>query len=72
MVVINSVFGLYTFKFDEVVHVIIREEMQQKNTGETSTSSGSALNVENRGRKNQREKGPSHDKSQGKSKKGCS
>ena len=63
MAISNSVSSSNTLKFDEVVGVILREEMQQKNIGETSTSSGSALNVENRGRTNQRGKFPLHDKS---------
>ena len=46
--------------------------MRWKSTGETSTSLGSTLNVENIGRTTQRGKGPSHDKSREKSKKGCS
>jgi hypothetical protein len=54
MVVSNSVFGSNTIKFDDVVGVILRKEMRQKNTGETS---GNALNMENRGRKKDRGKG---------------
>ena len=72
MVLSNSVFGSNTLKFDEVVGVILSEEMRRKSTSETSTSLGSALNVENRVRTTQRGKGPSHEKSQGKSKKGRS
>ena len=72
MVVSDSVSSSDTLKFDEVVGVILSEEMRWKSIGETSTSSGSALNVEKRGRKSQRGKGPSHDKSRGKSKKGIS
>ena len=72
MVVSNFVSSSNTLKFDEVVGVILSEEMRQKSIGETLTSSSFALNVENRGRTNQRGKGPSHDKSRGKTKKGCS
>ena len=63
MVVSNSISCSNILKFDEVVGVIVSEEMRQKSIGETSTSSGSALNVENQGRTTQRGKGPSHDKS---------
>lgn len=72
MAVSNSVSSSNTFKFDEVVGVILSEEMWQKRTRKTSTSSGFVLNVENRGRTNQRGKGPSHDNSWGKLKKGHS
>jgi hypothetical protein len=54
MVVSNSVSGLNTLKFDDVVGVILSEEMRQKITGETS---GNALNMENRGRQKDRRKG---------------
>jgi hypothetical protein len=53
MVVSNSVFGSNTFKFDDVVGVILSEEMRWKIIGETS---GNALNMENRGRQRDREK----------------
>jgi hypothetical protein len=54
MVVSNSVSGSNTFKFDDVVGVILSEEMRRKKTGETS---GNALNMENRGRQKDRGKG---------------
>jgi hypothetical protein len=54
MVVSNSVFGSHTLKFDDVVGVILSEEMRRKNIGETS---GNALTMENRGRKNDRGNG---------------
>ena len=63
MVVSNSVSGTNTLKFDEVVGVILSEEMRRKSTGETSTSSGTVLNVENKGRSKERGKGPWHEKS---------
>jgi hypothetical protein len=47
MVVSNSVSGSNTLKFDDVFGVILSEEMRRKSTGETS---GSALNMGNRGR----------------------
>ena len=71
MAVSNSVSSSNTLKFDEVVGIILSKEMRWKITGETSTSSGSTLNVENRGRTTQRGKDPLHEKSWGKSKKGC-
>jgi hypothetical protein len=54
MAVSNSVSGSNTLKFDDVVGVILSDEMQWKITGETS---GNALNMENGGRKKDREKG---------------
>ena len=72
MAISNSVSSSNTLKFDEFFGVILSKEMRQKNIGETSTSFGFALNVENRGRTTQRGKDPSRDKSQGKSKKGRS
>lgn len=63
MVVGNSISSSNTLKFDEFVGVILCEEIRQKSIGETSTSSGSTLNFEKRGRTSQRGKGPSHDKS---------
>jgi hypothetical protein len=54
MVVSKSVSGSNTLKLDDVVCVILSEEMQWKITGETS---GNALNMENRGRKNDKGKG---------------
>jgi hypothetical protein len=47
MDVSNSVSGSNTLKFDDVVGVILSEEMQWKNTCETS---GNVLNMENRER----------------------
>jgi hypothetical protein len=59
MAVSNSVSSSNNLKFDDVVGVILSEEMRQKSTGETS---GNALNMENRGRQNDRGKGPgNHD-----------
>ena len=49
MAISDSVLGSNTLKFDEVMGVIVNEEMQRKSINETSTS-GFALNVENRGR----------------------
>ena len=72
MAISNSIFCSNTLKFDEVVIVILSKEMRQKSTGETSTSLGFTLNVENRGRTMQRGKGPLHEESRGKSKKGHS
>ena len=63
MVVSNSIYSSNTLKFDEVIGVILSKEMQRKSTGETLISSGSTLNMENRGRTSQRGKGSSHDKS---------
>ena len=63
MVVSNYVSSSNTLKFDEVVGVILSEDMQQKSIGETSTSSSSTLNMENRGRTSQIQKDPSHEKS---------
>jgi hypothetical protein len=54
MAVSNSVSGSNTLKFDDVVGVILSEEMRWKNTSETS---GSALNMENRERQKDRGKG---------------
>jgi hypothetical protein len=54
MVVSNSISGSNTLKFYDVVGVILREEMRQKNTSETS---GNVLNMENMGRKKDRGKG---------------
>jgi hypothetical protein len=54
MAVSKSVSGLNTLKIDDVVGVILNEEMRWKITGETS---GNALNMENRGRQKDREKG---------------
>jgi hypothetical protein len=54
MVVSKSVSSSNTLKFDDIVGVILSEEMQQKNIGETS---GNALNMENRGRQKDRGKG---------------
>jgi hypothetical protein len=54
MAVSNSVSGSNTLKFDDVVGVILSEEMQRKSIGDTSCN---ALNMENRGRKNDRGKG---------------
>ena len=72
MAVSNSVSGKNTLVFDDIVGVILSEEMRRKSTGETPTSSGSVLNVENRGRSKERGKGPGNEKSRGKSKKGRS
>jgi hypothetical protein len=66
MVVSNFVFGSNTLKFDDVVGVIPSKEMRRKSTGETS---GNALNMENKGRKKDREKGSG---SHGNSRKGRS
>jgi hypothetical protein len=54
IVVSNSVSGSNTLKFDDIVGVILSEEMRWKSTDETS---GNALNMENRGRQKDREKG---------------
>jgi hypothetical protein len=54
MVVSNFVSGSNTLKFDDVVGVILSEEMRRKITSETSCN---ALNMENRGRQKDREKG---------------
>jgi hypothetical protein len=54
MAISNSFFGSNSFKFDDVVGVILSEEMQQKITSETL---GNALNMENRGRQKDRGKG---------------
>jgi hypothetical protein len=54
MVVSNYVFGSNTLKFDDVVGVILSEEMRWKSTSKTS---GNALNMETRGRQNDRGKG---------------
>jgi hypothetical protein len=54
MAVSNSVSGLNTLKFDDVVSVILSEEMRWKSMGETS---GNALNMENKGRQKDRGKG---------------
>ena len=54
MAVSNSVSGSNTLKFDDVVGVILSEEMRWKNTCETS---GNALIVENKARKNDRGNG---------------
>ena len=51
MVVSNSVPSSNTLKFDDVVGVILRAEMQRKRIGETS---GNALTMESRGRQNER------------------
>ena len=72
MAVSNSISSSNTLKFDEVVGVILREEIWTKSTSETLTSLGFVLNVEKRGRTSQRGKGPLHDKSWGKSRKGHS
>ena len=53
-VVSNSISGSNTLKFDDVVGVILSEEMRQKSTCKTL---GNALNMENRGRQNDRGKG---------------
>jgi hypothetical protein len=45
--------GSNTLKFDDVVGVILSEEMRQKNIGEASSND---LNMENRGRQNDRGK----------------
>ena len=55
MVVSNYVPSLNTLKFDDVVGVILSEEMQRKSTGETS---GNALTMESKGRKNERGRSP--------------
>ena len=52
MVVSNYVSGSNTFKFDDVVGIILSEEMWRKSIGETSSN---ALTIESRGR--QRERG---------------
>ena len=49
MAISNFVLSSNTLKFDEVVGVILSEEMRRRSTNETSTS-GSALNVDKRGR----------------------
>jgi hypothetical protein len=54
MAVSNFVSGSNTLKFDDVVGVILGEEMQWKNIGETL---GNALTVENMGSKKDRGKG---------------
>jgi hypothetical protein len=54
MVVSNFVSISNTLNFDDVVGVILSEEMRRKSTCETS---GNALNVENRGRHQDRGKG---------------
>ena len=72
MAISNYISGSNKLKFDEVVGVILSKEMWRKRKGENSTSSGSALNMENKGRTREKGKGPSHDKSWGKSRKGCS
>ena len=72
MAISNSISSTNTLEFDEVVGVILSEEMRRKSTGETSTSSGTVLNVENRGRSKERGKGLGHEKSRGKSMRGRS
>ena len=58
MAVSNFVPSSNTLKFDGV---ILSEEMRRKSTGETS---GNALNMERRGRKNERGRSPgNHNKS---------
>ena len=51
MVVINYVLGSITLKFDDVVGVILREEMQRKRTCETSAT---VLTMESRQWKKER------------------
>lgn len=72
MAISNSISGKNTLVFDDIVGVILSEKIQRKRTGETPTSLGSVLNVENRGRSKERGKGLGNEKSWGKSKKGCS
>jgi hypothetical protein len=72
MVVSNSISGSNKLKIDDVISVVISEEMQWKNIGESSTL-GNSLIIENRGRKKERGKSPkNHGKSQGNLKKGSS
>ena len=54
MAISNSFFGSNSFKFDDVVGVILSEEMQRKITSETL---GNALNMENRRRQKDRGNG---------------
>ena len=68
MVVSNYVSGSNTLKFDDVVGVILSEEIRRKSSGRTSTS-GSVLNAENRGKTKERGNNyGNHGKSRGKSK----
>ncbi|KAH9316085.1 hypothetical protein KI387_024712, partial [Taxus chinensis] len=68
MAVSNSVPANSKLKFEDVVGVILSEEMQRKNSRESSTS-GNALTVETRGRqKNRGNCGKSKDQARLKSK----
>ena len=61
MVGSNSVPSSNTLKFDDVVGVILSKEMRRKSIGETS---GNALNMESKGRQNERGRSPgNHSKS---------
>jgi len=51
MAISNSLYGSNALKFDDIVGVILSEEMRKKSIGETS---GNELNMENKGRKNER------------------
>ena len=67
MDVSNSVPSSNTFKFDDVVGVILSKEMRRKSRGETL---GNALTMERRGRQKERGKSPGNrgKSGQGKSK----
>ena len=68
MAVSNSVFGSNTLKFNDVVGVILSEEIRRKISSGTSTS-GSVLNAESRGRTKERgNNSGNRGKSRGKSK----
>ena len=67
MDVSNYVFGSNTLKYDDVIGVILSEETCRKTLG--GSTSGCALNVQSRGRTNERGNNSiNHGKSKGKSK----
>ncbi|KAH9297217.1 hypothetical protein KI387_028899, partial [Taxus chinensis] len=61
MAVSNTTSANNILKFDDVVSIILNEEIHRKSTEETS--SGNALNVESRGKQNERSKSKSNGKS---------